>query len=46
MLKTEEQVKLAKFRRFLNAANIDADDFKRRIVKAKKLDVQKDEKER
>ena len=46
MLKTEEQVKLVKFRRFLKAANIDADDFKKRIVRAKKLDVQRDEKER
>ncbi len=46
MLKTEEQVKIVKFRRFLLAANIDSQEFKRRIMKAKNLDQRKDEKER
>ena len=46
MLKTEEQVKIVKFRRFLMAANSDSLEFKRRIMKAKNLDQRKDEKER
>jgi hypothetical protein len=46
MLKTEEQVKIVKFRRFLAAANIDGGEFKRRILAAKHVDQRKNEKER